>query len=331
MKPHIEDLSLNISNYCLGFCKYCQLHNPKFWGLRNEMSLVDLNNLFHDPLLKNLKTIHVTGGSPFLSPKMLGLVDILAETHPDVPVNSPISGLYPYLMKNLARRIKRKLPQWRYNLAVEGPDGNIHEMIRGKNTWNPAMLTCTFLKELGCNVRWNMTVYPENYNYITETYYFAKDNGMELYVNFGRFSRRFGHERNGVYPIPLLPLINFVDEIEKQLLEIGWFKRRPLNLQKWKLQRALWLGQDVEWTCLMGERSIDVDPYGTVYACLMYPQKGRLGNIKSDSLSNIFNYPHIEQTLKNIRNGVCQPCPFTCALKIKDFTIDGKTCKGVNI
>ena len=336
---HIDDISLNLSNYCLGRCRYCQLHNPKFWKLENEMTLEDLDNLFHDPMLQHLKTIHITGGEPFLSPKILGLVDIIAETHPDVPVNSPISGLYPYLTYNLAERIQKKLPQYRYNVALEGPNREIHEKIRGKETWNPLWETLFFLKEkLDCNVRVNMTVYSENYKYIVDTHDLAEYSDLELYINFGRFSKRFGNVKDGFMGIPKSSRKEIVQQIEDQLNEIGWINKRPLNTQKWILQKAGWLGQKVKWTCLMGERSIDVDPYGDVWCCLMNPEIGWLGNIKrinikgeKVSLTSILNRKHTTDILEEIRNGECQPCSFTCSLKIKDYEIDGRKYMGVNV
>jgi len=285
------------------------------------MDVRDLERLFCDRMLDGLKTIHVTGGSPFLSQKILSLVDILSEYHGDCPINSPISGLYPHLMEKICKVIVKKLPQWRFNVALEGPTPRIHELIRGKDSWHPTRDTLAMLDDLGCNYRLNMTLYPENYKYIREMKNMAVFNNVQLYINFGRFSRRFGNDKDAIGPVNP-HVIKFV---EWALNDIGWLKERKLNEQKWILQKAFWQGKKVRFQCKGGSEFIDVDPWGNVWSCLMYPPDFRFGNLYFGTLSHIMDYWLTRKSRRLIWDGTCSiTCPFTCSLRIANVTLTAR-------
>jgi len=318
MKVKLRDISYNLTWYCLASCKYCSIcRQQELVHLDEELAVTQIEKLFSDPILDYLTTIHITGGEPSLTPKMFYLVDILAKYHQDVPMNTPISGLYPYLMERLWIHIHKKIPQFRCDLAVEGPTKEVHERVRGIDTWEPAMLTLEKLKKIGVPMQFEMTVYKENHPYIVDTYNFAMKNKVGFYLNFGRWSRRFGHSTDGF----IFPSEEEQKVIWEQVDQIGWKNWRPLNKQKYELQKAYWARKDIHFDCLMGLRSIDVNPFGDVYPCLMYPKGMCLGNIKTKTLSEMFASEDVKQILERIKKRTCQPCPFTCVVHAKNLKV----------
>ena len=323
-KINLQDLSFNLSNYCLGACKYCTLWQKKHWKLSEELNLNEIELLFSDPILDGLKTIHITGGAPMLSPKFIGLVDILYEYHRNCPINSPVSGAYPEVMRRLMGYTVRKLPQYRLNVALEGATKQMHEKIRGPNSWDSLWQTVEIIDDLGCNWRFNFSLYPENYREIRKVKEIADKWGVNLYINFGRFSFRFGNEKDGIMYVPQ----EEIEFLDPALKDIGWLKERRLNKQKWILQKVFWERKKVRFECLAGHESLDVDPWGNVYPCLMYPQELKFGNIRefddSTPLTSIWGQESVKQKLQEIITGECsKSCPFTCALRIRNITIDG--------
>ena len=318
---NIRDLSFNISNYCLGSCVNCTLWQEKHWHLDNEMNLSQIrDNFLYSPVLDDLTTIHITGGEPILSPKFLPICDMLKEYHEDVPINSPMSGLYPELMKRIFTKVVKLLPQYRVNIAVEGGTPAVHEKIRGKDSWWPMWKTVKYLKELGVNFRFNFTAYPSNYKDMPKVKKLADMHGVGFYVNFGRYSRRFGHELDSMGPkVPQA----YIDEIERLITETGWLHARKLNEQRWVLQKAFWEGKNVRFQCRGGMEHIDVNPYGMVYPCLMYPENYNLGNLKTETLDEIMYHHKTTELLNKVYGGECsKTCPFTCMLRIDNVYID---------
>lgn len=317
----LRDIGFNISNYCLGSCKHCTLWKQVNWHLDEQVNLRQIeHNLLADPLLDHLTTIHLTGGSPYLQPKFIPLCKLISEYHPNVPVNSPLEGLFPRLYERVFQRVLKYIPHYRVDLALEGASQGTHEKIRGKGSWEPVWETLTRLKNLGMSIQFEMTVYHENYNEIVAVAELAKTHNVGLYINFGRYSRRFGHSTDGIMKVPE----KMVYSIEEQLVDIGWLGARPLNQQKWKIQKAMWLGKKVSFDCLMGIESIDIQPQGEVYPCLMYPENMGLGNIKEASITELSQQPQWQQQLEKVAEKRCQPCPFTCVLHIRNLVIKGE-------
>lgn len=325
-KTDFKDLSFNISNYCIATCRYCTLWRPENWRLDEEMKLRYIEAFLADPILDGLVTIHLTGGEPYLSPKILPIVGLLYDYHQDVPINLPSNGLYPQLIYRIMSWVIRKLPQWRVNVNIEGSNKRIHELIRGRGSWKPVWETVRLLKSIGVNLVSNMSIYRENYRYIKETKELVESHGLKFYLNFGRFSRRFGNAKDAImWYEETEPMIR---KIEEQLNDIGWLKERRLNLQKWMIQKAFWRGQKVHFNCLAGIEGIDIYPNGDVYPCLIYPQDYRFGNIQEVPLKNplttIMGTEHSRRLQERIHRGDCSStCPFTCQLRLRNLTIDG--------
>ena len=316
MKPkmNLRDISLNLTNYCLSQCKYCTLWQSKHWELDNEMKIEHIDkNLLSDPMLDDLTTIHITGGSPYLSPKFIPVCKLISKHHSDVPVNSPLEGMFPNLYYKLFKKIIMFLPQYRVDLALEGANRETHNKIRPES-WHTVWQTYDLLKNI-MPVQFEMTVYPENYKEILDVWNMVDGN---LYINFGRFSKRFGNERDGVMNLPE----DFIYKIEDQLKETGWLKKRKLNEQKWMLQKALYMGKKVIYDCEFGIKSIDIHPSGRVYPCLMYPTDFSLGSIQNQSITEISQSKRYFTQIKRISDHECIPCPFTCGIWMKNVVAE---------
>lgn len=342
-KTDFRDLSFNISNYCISSCKYCALGSPNKWNLSGEMDIKHIESFLTDSILKNLITIHLTGGEPFLSSKLLSIVDIIKEYHTDVSVNAPTNALYPELIYRLMKVIIKKLPQYRLNIGIEGPTKEIHESIRGKGSWEPMLETVHKLRHLGVSMLGNTTIYKENYKYIRDTKALCDKLGLGFYLNFGRYSIRFGNEKDAIrwYGKNENGIDSehraIVQEMEEAISDIGWLKERQANGEKWVAQKARWEGKTVRWNCLAGIEGIDVFSNGDVYPCLMYDKDYYFGNLKTDALpstirkedmnnplSQIMHTKRAREIQERIYNGDCsERCPFTCQLRRENITIDG--------
>jgi MoaA/NifB/PqqE/SkfB family radical SAM enzyme len=317
-KVNLDSISWNITNYCLSNCKYCQLWNGERWDIDNELTLSEIEkNFLSDPAVKGLKTLHITGGSPYLSPRFIGITKLVGQYLPNVPVNSPIEGLFPRLYERVFTRVLKYLPQYRVDLALEGADKETHEKMR-PGSWESLWDTKRRLTDLGMKLQFEMSIYPENYKQIEDVWALADG---KLYINFGRYSYRFGNQKDGI----MHQSEEFVEAVEDQLKKIGWLKLRPWNQQKWDLQKAMWQGKKVRWDCQYGLKAVDVDPIGQVYPCLMYPGKPS-GSLKRSSLSTILSSRSHDYNLHKVKRKVCQDkpgnCPFTCGLYFENIRVE---------
>ncbi len=317
-KLSIVDVLLSITNFCLGSCGYCNLKNLKAFRHDDETTIKDIEKLLSDPLLDRMQNIHVTGGEPVLSPKTYEIFALLHELHPDIRVNMPVSGFFPYTTYRYCKQLLQLMPQLRVDISVDGPK-EIHEKTRGRGTWQPVMKTIELLRSIeGLNLQLQLTLMETNYEYIDYVQDLAE--GFGFYITFPHFGTRFGHKKDKIHRHRQ----EFIDEVHSQLIN-RWCKIRPLNMQIWQTQKAIWEGKKVYCDCHMGKSSIDVDPFGNVYPCMVYNKRHIFGNIRQASLTEISRYGgHVDRIFREIENKSCQPCLMPCCPHKSNFVINGK-------
>lgn len=315
----IEDLLLNITNFCLGSCVYCDLKSLKGYEHDQEIMIYDIENLLTDPYLDNLKNCHLTGGEPILSPKLWETCLLVKKYHPDIRLNMPVSGFFPYATYRYIKKIHDILPQLRIDVSVDGTTKKIHEITRGKDSWEPLNKTIDLLKSIdGLKVQLQLTLMESNVEEISKVQKWAEDLGFGFYLTFPHFGSRFGHEKDESHK----HLENFIEKVDAQIKD-NWCKIRPLNEQIWTCQKAIWRGKTVYHDCLMGKRSIDIAPNGDCHVCMCYYKELLLGNIKHQPLIEILENGNAKKVFDKINSKMCQPCIMPCCPFKKNFVIDG--------
>ncbi|MBF0520067.1 MAG: radical SAM protein [Nitrospirae bacterium] len=319
---NIDDISYTLTEFCPGHCRYCSI-----WKLpdkrQDELKSQELDLLFSSKYL-SIKKIHLTGGEPHKSPTYIRAVDSIHKYLPETVIDTPISGWYPDLHEETARYVTSRFPLYRLDISLDG-DEKIYGKIRlYKDGFAKAVETAKRLRAIpGMVVRFQFTIYVENYHLINWVYEFAKSLGVGLYIGFGRFNPdRFKNSFDNLTNRELT-LSDFVppkeirQEIYKRLAEIGFDKSRYASKYYW--QQAIWEKNPVRFDCYMGRRSIDIDPYGNVYPCLLWLPELRMGNIReAGSLDAVLESETASNILAIIGEGGCKTkCLYTCALKAK--------------
>jgi radical SAM protein with 4Fe4S-binding SPASM domain len=314
----IEDISLTVTEHCPGPCRYCSI-----WKLpdrrKEEMSSRELDSIFSSRYL-DLKKVHITGGEPHLSDTYIKAVDSLYKFHKDIVIDTPITGWYPDRHLDVAKYVLKKCPIYRLDISFDG-DEKIYPLIRlHKRGYEKALETLEKLKKIkGVVLRLQFTIYRENFYLIEWVYNFAKKLGVGLYIGYGRFNpERFQNDIDNLTNKPLkkddfIFSRHELEEIDRQLRAIGYHESRYAS--KYCLQKAIFEGKNIDFNCYMGTRSIDVDPYGNVYPCLLWLPYLKMGNIRE---SGSFDAVLAQGTkvLGMIKNKQChKDCLYTCANK----------------
>ena len=314
----IEDISYTVTEYCPGPCRYCSM-----WKLADrreeELNQSEIDSIFSSKYL-DLKKVHITGGEPHLSDTYLKVVDSIYKYHNDVVIDSPITGWFPEKHEEIAKYVLSKFPLYRLDISIDG-DEETHNKIRlRKDGFAKSLETIARLKKLkGMLIRIQFTIYKENYHLIEWMYNFAKELGIGLYIGYGRYNpERYRNKKDNVTKKDLSEDdFIFSDaelaEIDRQLKNIGYDKSRYES--KYLLQKAVFEGKDIKFNCYMGERNIDIDPYGNIYPCLLWLPYLKFGNIREEgTLDNVLEKG--KKVLELIENGAChKDCLYTCANK----------------
>lgn len=314
----IRDLLLSVTNFCLGSCVYCNLKSLKAFNLEKEMEIKDIERLLTDSLLGGLKNIHITGGEPILTPKTYEVFKLIKEYHSGIRINMPVSGFFPYTTERYLKKLWALTPQLRVDVSLDGPE-NIHEKTRGKGTFKQAMKTIELLNEIAPKgkLQLQLTLMDSNYRHIQWVYDLARTMDRGFYVTFPHFGTRFGHEKDRHH----FHKQGFIDVVEHQLQD-SWLLERSLNRRIWAEQKAIWKGKAARFDCDMGKYSIDVDPLGNVYPCMVYLKNQIFGNIRNESLLSMFKKQSANTIFESIASRICQPCMMPCCAWKRNLTIN---------
>ncbi len=316
----IEDISYTVTEFCPGPCRYCSM-----WELPNrqkeELTPDELDTIFGSKYL-DLKKVHITGGEPHLASTYLKAVDSIHKNCPDVIIDSPITGWFPDKHVEVAEYVMKKSPLYRLDISLDG-DEEAHSKIRlHKDGFKKSMETIERLKKIkGVALRFQFTIYKQNYHLIEWIYNFAKDMGVGLYLGYGRYNPdRYRNKKDNVTQ-EMLSEDDFIytdeelAEIDRQLRNIGYDKGRYAS--KYYLQKAVFDGQHIDFNCYMGSRNIDIDPYGNLYPCLLWLPYLKMGNIREHgSFDKALESIEAQNTLQTIVSKGChKDCLYTCANK----------------
>jgi radical SAM protein with 4Fe4S-binding SPASM domain len=319
MNYDVHDLLLSITQFCLGSCTYCNLKDLETFEYDQEWMIFDLEKIMKDPYLDGLQGMHLTGGEPILSPKLWETCKIIKKYHPDIRLNMPVSGFFPYATYRYMKRIHNLLPQLRIDISVDGTTKRIHEKTRGVGSWEPLNKTIELLQTIpDLKLQLQLTLMESNVEQIDPVQEWAKELGVGFFLCFPHYGTRFGHDVDASHEHGE----SFIEKVERQTKE--WQEIRPLNKQTWTCQKAVWEGKAVYHDCTMGLNSLDIDPFGNLYPCMCYHKNQLMGNIKHQTLTEILESEHAHKILERVKYRACQPCLMPVCPWKSNFTIDGE-------
>jgi radical SAM protein with 4Fe4S-binding SPASM domain len=321
-KYTIEDISFTITEYCPGPCRYCSIWKQED-RRSEELTDAELDSIFSSKHL-DLKKVHLTGGEPHMSDTYLRVVDSVYRFHEHVVIDSPITGWFPERHEEIAKYVLKKHPLYRLDISLDGDEETNAKIRLRKDGFKSSVETLERLKKLkGLVLRFQFTIYKENLHLIEWIYNFAKEMGVGLYIGYGRYSSERYKNTQDNLDKKSLNKDSFIwteeelKQIDEQLIKIGYDQGRYRS--KYLLQKAVYEGEKIDFNCYMGKRSIDIDPYGNVYPCLLWLNYLKMGNVrKAGGLDNVLESDQADDVLTMIMSKQChEDCLYTCANKMK--------------
>lgn len=287
-------LTIELLNSCNWDCKHCYLPEHKNMGLDYDA----ITKLLQQAKDLGVMEIVLTGGEIFLRDDILDIIKYARSLYFRVYLYSNASLLTPQIVQQLADCYITQ-----YSLTLFSLDENIHDKITQRNGSLKTLLrNIDLLKKYNIPVEVKTPILSINRNSITEISEFCKINGF----TFGTTPSINAKKDGNIEPLRLsldnLELQSVLKTLEKldtnTRLEHdsnNSFKPNKFN------PKAL--------CCSMITGQLFIDSEGNVFPCASYYYK--VGNIKNDSLSNIWlhsNELHYVQSLRNSDLKECLHC-----------------------
>jgi len=173
--PNIRTIAFEILEKCNLYCDFCvRSASYKLEAMLTEEQFQERVNRVA-ATFPNLELVALTGGEPFLHPKIVDFVKIAKQCtrYMSITTNATMHKL-PEL-KALA-----DLKYCHLIISLDGPDASIHDFVRGKAGAFDGLVKFTqYCREFGLPFLMNMTVNEKNYQRVYETAQVAQSLGSQ--------------------------------------------------------------------------------------------------------------------------------------------------------
>ncbi len=170
----VTHLNLEITNLCNQRCSYCFNGSGPFGG-RHEVDVETWRNFLFRQKTQGLKSIHVTGGEPFVSEKALELLRLARDLGLGASVLS--NG---YRIPNLLRShgaIFRRLSV--VQISLDSGEAAVHDARRGKaGAWRQAVAAIRALRRANIPCEISCTVSQETLDEVKRLAQFCARSGL---------------------------------------------------------------------------------------------------------------------------------------------------------
>lgn len=314
----ISNINFAITYECNSSCKHCNIwrrykENTKI--IEKELKLSEIEKTFEESqYLKNIQSIGLTGGEPFLRNDFIDLCGFFIKKYPKASISIPTNALVPDLIIDRLEKILKGFVSGNniyLSISLDGI-GKTHDEIRGiPGNYSRVLKLIDLLKKKvpSINRGISFTIMPQNYKDLLEVFKLSKKNDIDFGFQFAQTSESFygntenAFEWNEKKIDEAGEIINSIFKeytAKEKILKKMWLSffavnkyyiSHMVNFQK-NPQRML--------KCYSGTHSLFIDPYGNIFPCVMLNQK--LGNIREMHFDELW----LSEKAQNIREFIIE-------------------------
>jgi len=303
----LNRLSISVTGRCNCRCLTCDIwqSDPEE---NKELSINDFETLTRSRIVQKAKSIHITGGEPFLRTDIEQIIEVFSKnTNAAICITS--NGLLHNRIVSIAKNIKKnRFNVPKISLSLNG-NQETHDKTRGiKGSYDKVIETAINLKTLGFYTTFIFTITPENFDQIEWAYKLAGevDSEINFYpeVNSYRFDksdndRTISDEQKKIA----------IKQLEAVIRNRGYYYFDDSTLY----YTHKTFNNEKVCDCYSGLQNAYINWDGRVYPCEGFSSKDySFGNIKHGSFDDIWISPDAKRVREYIKNDKCQPCFLAC-------------------
>jgi radical SAM protein with 4Fe4S-binding SPASM domain len=263
----IENISLEITRKCNLQCKHC--YSDSGVQRKNELTFEEIKKLIDQLAHIGVLNILLTGGEPLLHPRLFEIIEYIVSK----PMSCTLFTNGTLITKAVAQKLKR------YGVlsvvtSIDGATPATHDTFRGvPNSFEKTVQGIHLLRETGIPVRGNISIHKGNCSEVVDIVELFKASTVEDYrISPTSFSGR-----------PEKCDICITPKEYRAVLK----KLKQYESEHGKIKREYSYPQSTN--CGIGTSSLAIRSNGNVVPCPGFPDEVLLGNIREDSLGEIWN------------------------------------------
>jgi radical SAM protein with 4Fe4S-binding SPASM domain len=301
----LSELYVFVTNDCNLRCTHCYVSSGDFVP-ENEMTTDDLYRLIDEARDLGVQRFYFTGGEPFMRRDIFDLIEyVCSESELVILTNATFFNKSKLArLTEVARAINGDAidnfdrPQ-RLNLqiSVDGPDAELHEMVRGPRTFKRTIQGIRDLVNIGLTPAISTVITTHNMARMAETTRMLGGLGVKEHHILWLQERGRAYDNNDLL-IPPARVTQIMRQLREVATELGMVIDNETSL------RVRVRGKAMRKTdlCNCGYESRDVFSDGQVYPCVWFSGAPSLacGSVRERSLRDIWlNSPILQEIRAN--------------------------------
>lgn len=280
-----------ITNNCNYKCPHCRAYQ-EYHKEDEEMEKIIINEIINSKVMM----VNISGGEPLLNPRIFDIAKTLYK-----------KNIYLMLSTNgyLYEKYRKKIVESGIKYVQVSLDGEkeLHEKFRGMpGAYEKAIEALKMAKNDGLRTQMNVTITSSNVNNLEWNYNMAKE--LKVDKVFYRRVVPYGKAKINKYVLPDKEIyfnkIKYLAELDSDELKVA-IDDPVITVLKDKDNTGY-------ISCGAGINNLGISSEGNIYPCIFLREK--LGNLKTDSLLDIWNNSEILARLRERKIEKCGECKY---------------------
>ncbi|MFH0832883.1 MAG: radical SAM protein [Candidatus Aenigmatarchaeota archaeon] len=317
-------LSFNINTNCNLRCRMCGIPNRKW----EEMTTEQVKKMLDELHGLGFGTIFMAGGEPLLRKDIYEIIAYGNELNIDMVLIT--NGTL--ISEQVAQKL-RESGVYSVSVSLDGPM-EVHDYFRGKGVYDRTVNGIKNLRKYGVRTGMAMTIMKPNYMHMCDIVELAHELGVESLI-FQPYCQYPGVSNSMTEKLSLdsNDFAKFRKEFFKTIHLIRKYRMYTAPMEfMMKIPEYFENSLKVEPVCDCPAlyKSMVIEADGNIYPCFSL-EEHKLGNIKEDSLLNIWDSEKHNEVRKLSKEGRCPGCVLTCYNYIYRNTMQAENTKTLKL
>jgi len=294
---------------CNSCCTTCFLWKFIEKNPEKLLSLKNYENLFKSKSLKKLASIYFTGGEPTLNKNFVNILKLAKKHLPKTALSYTTNGVSPKLTLKQIDELAKLNIYPHISLSLNGLE-KIHDQSRGiKGNFKRLLYLNKELQKRNIKTFFNLTIFPFNIEQIIPSYNLAEKLQTPINLELCRNDKRYNFQGK-----KYLFTKKAKQKIIASLKKIS--KNHEMILASYLFVKKYFKEKNFYFDCIALKKTIYIDPYGAVFPCDGFLKSMKVSNIKRKNFDEIIGSRRFKKLKSLIEKKRCQPCKFTCEIKM---------------
>ncbi|MDE6640226.1 MAG: radical SAM protein [Acetatifactor sp.] len=299
---------INVTRRCNLKCSHCYADANNGQNASQELNTAELKRIiglvmsWADSKHYDRRVL-LSGGEPFIREDIMELIQYIADNNGEPFVNTNALLIKEEYMSALSKCKAELL------VSLDGARESTHELIRGKNTFDPTIKKIRRLLEHGVITKLSITIHKDNLSELEEFIDLAVDlNVAQVAINPLNILSRAKDSQ--LQRVNLIEFYNTLSKISKKSSRHMYYVERSDYAN---VGAILLMNLKFQY-CGVGSASLVIDYDGSVYPCYnTMISELKLGNIRYDNLDSLWKTSPLLKKLRKLNvnsfSADCQKCP----------------------